>query len=128
MTKNTPGPWELSDSSRPSNRYFVSSVGGTNIARVLGAYTAVSHGRHWEESAANARLIAAAPELLEALTKLLPSLKNWLADVQADAPDGWQGLADDIGIAEAAIHKAVTGEPWTGMKFDETAEQVKKGE
>ena len=45
-------------------------------------------------------------ELLMALTRLLPNLKNWLADVQADAPDGWQGLADDIALAEAAIRKA----------------------
>jgi hypothetical protein len=55
---------------------------------------------------ANSRLIAAAPELLEGITRVLPTLKNWLADVQGDTPDGWQGLADDIAFIEAAIRKA----------------------
>ena len=54
----------------------------------------------------DAMLIAAAPELGQSLRKLLPSLKNWLADLQTDTPDGWQGLADDIAFAEATLKKA----------------------
>jgi hypothetical protein len=48
--------------------------------------------RSGDESAANARLIAAAPDLLEALTDLL----------------GWQTLAPDdvVAAARAAIDKA----------------------
>jgi hypothetical protein len=53
--------------------------------------------RSGDESAANARLIAAAPELLEALTDLL----------------GWQTLAPDdvVAAARAAIARAEEVKP-----------------
>lgn len=72
--KHTPGPWYWKDGAiRAANRDFVlwpQNVMGAlelNWADCLGAC-----GKHSEDNAeANARLIAAAPELLEALQRML---------------------------------------------------------
>jgi len=69
--KHTPGPWHINDMTLPSRRYVTI---GNNIAHVLHN----SRGKIYSikqmepEQAANARLIAAAPELLEALREMLP--------------------------------------------------------
>lgn len=64
MTKHTPGPWEC----RPSNEYgWTYEI--TN-----------KEGNDDTQAEANARLIAAAPDLLEALQ----SVHQWMDD-QADA-------------------------------------------
>ena len=72
--------------------------------KVANAITPVYDGvgaREAEETRANARLIAAAPELLEALQKMLPELRG-LSIVSDTA-------AEMLREAEAAIAKA-TGE------------------
>lgn len=84
-TKHTPGPWNF-DNHSPA-------------LPVLGIYAADGknpfHGdRSQEELAANARLIAAAPELLEALQGLLNAL-----------PSATTHPA--IKVARAAIAKAI---------------------
>jgi hypothetical protein len=62
--KHTKGPWEYD--TFPNDHISVRQVGSTNtaVAAVLGH-------RPFEEKLANARLIAAAPELLEALKNIL---------------------------------------------------------
>lgn len=93
-TKHTPGPWKILDTTR-CNGYEIFRIGGNNA------------GGSWAESItsgdrdANARLIAAAPELLEALLAAIPELPTH------DHPDG---LADyecpALRKARAAIAKA----------------------
>lgn len=64
--KHTPGPWEacdVGDYSDYDGRCRVILGDDLRIVVVLGDH---------DESAANARLIAAAPDLLEALGELLP--------------------------------------------------------
>src|SRR3990167_8558429 len=70
MTQHTPGPWEASEAKAPANRIIV----GPNphfpgkrmtLADVFGFTGA-------ESAEANARIIAAAPDLLEALRSILP--------------------------------------------------------
>lgn len=91
-TKHTPGPWNLT----PIENRIVS--GNTVIARI---YAHTDKGQpsnvapFTEEDAANAKLIAAAPELLEALQELCAD--KYLAD-----PIN----ADRMGKAKAAIAKA----------------------
>lgn len=69
-TKHTPGPWLASKYPR-SNAYVVTTTPGDakgDIANVLfGLGSKIA-----EETEANARLIAAAPELLEAAIEALP--------------------------------------------------------
>ena len=95
MSKHTPGPW-------CANRFSIMAKGSTDtysgtvwgcIARVEELYAWDSEGRGWSTSGdrdANAHLIAAAPELLEALEIALDC-----------AGDAWWAEK-----AEAAIAKA----------------------
>ena len=90
-TKHTPGPWHVS-----KGRSVVWVKAGHQD--VAGAYMGSYPARCGEQDLANARLIAAAPELLEALDRIL----NW--------PRVFDGLrAEDVAFARAAIAKA-TGE------------------
>lgn len=82
MSKHTPGPWRVGESCR--------------VADIKAGYNALIARVEIESAGdrgdANARLIAAAPDLLEAL-------KHALED-----GDDWRGLA------ESAIRKAEGGE------------------
>ena len=63
-TQHTPGPWKVKDTSRPSEHTSRLSIVLASGSAII-AYPA--NGWPPNEMAANARLIAAAPELLEAL-------------------------------------------------------------
>jgi hypothetical protein len=90
-TKHTPGPWQLSKS------------GEVVYAGVLSVAT--THGHH--NPKANAKLIAAAPDLLEALQWLMDypekDLQQWASDSQ---PVVMTFTAVHIAKARAAIKKA----------------------
>jgi len=63
----SPGPWEAI-LSKPSRR----GIDGTAMVRAGGtmAIDCIRSGDSWEEVEGNCRLIAAAPELVEALRKI----------------------------------------------------------
>ena len=85
MSRSTPGPWIASDYD--VNYVEIDAANGEQVGE---AY-----------SPANGRLIAAAPELLEALTLLLQQVD---ASGNGDAPDfGWPKATQ---AARAAIAKA----------------------
>jgi hypothetical protein len=70
--KHTPGPWEI---QKADDAYCIASIGHLVIMPVAGK---VKH----DNSEADARLIAAAPELLEALEAMLEAYddgvgKDW---------------------------------------------------
>lgn len=77
MSKHTPGPWRVTEmcgqATSPRDGYFVSLVDSlgvrSDIATVRRCPT-INAG----EVAANARLIAAAPELYEALKELVSTI------------------------------------------------------
>lgn len=100
MSKYTPGPWE----AEFGETYNVRDAGGGRLAMLTNLKGAYGMGgrRNGDEVAANARLIAAAPDLLEALQGLLAKC----------AADGWWLKADvirEMDATSAAIAKA-TGE------------------
>lgn len=73
VTKHTPGPWKHDNNTvyslhlrngKPSNRFYAS------------IYVDFAYGVSAKEGEANARLMAAAPELLEALQMLLRSHRH----------------------------------------------------
>src|SRR5690606_2736111 len=100
--KGTPGPWQLSIETPTIIKQDMSSIGlsrgGVLIASACGHISSELYPTY-EQAIANARLIAAAPELLEALTEI----------VAAADGDGWKQLDPSFAAARAAIAKA-TGE------------------
>lgn len=86
MSAHTPGPWAY----RPSNNgHFIAGTGENS-----GYLAEVRQCRSKQDVRADARLIAAAPELLESLQSVLNSCLDS------------QGLADAYKQARAAIAKA----------------------
>lgn len=85
-SNHTPGPWRLHDMERAT---VVAGKPGGEIANCLNGFG---------DQAANAHLIAAAPELLEAL--------QWIADEIGDPVTPTRPSVDAIQAARAAIVKA----------------------
>jgi hypothetical protein len=88
MSKHTPGPWH----------YFETEDGRCRVKPLNGKYIVAECSAmepQCEEQGSNARLIAAAPDLLEALRRLLDS-----GDVRDAAEKG------ALAAARAAIAKA----------------------
>ena len=92
MSEHTPGPW--SESPDGSTIY---RVDGVPVARIAAA------GRPGDARSANARLIAAAPDMLEALEKALH-----LLELQSEPTDAFRYVdgVDVPAAARAAIAQA----------------------
>ena len=88
MSKHTPGPWHISDDEQ--NVLAKDGTGNRLIAQC--------HAGHLPERSANARLIAAAPDLLATLRRLVEVLE---CD-QCTEVRGWEEYDD----ARTAIAKA----------------------
>jgi hypothetical protein len=68
-TKHTPGPWIIEDAQEKDNCFGISSMnGGHYIWKEF--VTVYSHSSFRGQGKANAKLIAAAPDLLEALKRI----------------------------------------------------------
>ncbi|WP_211837982.1 hypothetical protein [Proteus terrae] len=97
--KHTPAPWVVED----NRTYFeIRAVDNySHLADICGSQITYDDGIHSKDGVAyaNACLIAAAPELLEALVELTESAKQYI--------DGLGDLSDAIDTAKAAIAKAL---------------------
>lgn len=89
MTKHTPGPWAFDDDRVITSPHTHNDL-DDDVCEVYGGNDDIAEVRR-----ANARLIAAAPELLEALKELMVA-----ADRVSAEPVTW------LGKARAAIAKA----------------------
>lgn len=88
-TKHTPGPW-LTDEMMPGDQYrYVFAAKGPIVCRV----SAFAAGE------ANARLIAAAPDLLAACKKAIAELDDYCAD-HSNVWDFYEKLRSAIAKAE----------------------------
>lgn len=98
MSDYTPGPWEVSyldDTERPgieADRFSV-VIFGVRAEDDCGI-----HGRTEKEEMANARLIAAAPELLQALEQSLEEYK----ECGAISNETWKNADQAIAKAKGA--------------------------
>ena len=102
--KGTPGPWELNYVT------YVTDSSGNHLCEVLGDKTDL------DEDLSNAKLIAAAPELLSALQDVIKSLEITLRvgyeriiDLggECDIPEVMIKGHSEIARAKAAIAKAL---------------------
>jgi hypothetical protein len=90
MSKHTPGPW-ISDDVGPSDirRYVVANSSSSAGFRVIAElYLSDTWDDFRKEAEANARLIASAPDLLEALEMALDELMDagFSADISGSKP------------------------------------------
>ena len=69
MSKHTAGPWINKETAGGHNTEIYTETGGSTIALTY-------HACSYEENAANANLIAAAPDLLEACKAMIACLED----------------------------------------------------
>lgn len=103
--KHTPGPWQITHLRRGIEQINMFRIGGP-VTHEHNEYCSAifqSYDEHDEHNDANAKLISAAPELLEAL-QLAEATINRLA-VQHGPFNSSQGTLD---VIKAAITKATT--------------------
>jgi hypothetical protein len=100
--KFTPGPWRLEGPDGFGDYNVLESASDPVVAAVI------SNVRLASEVNANARLIASAPELLEALQGVLWMAEEWFKH-GGDKTTFFDGYKESLNEARAAILKA-TGE------------------
>ena len=107
-TQHTPGPWHLGSGNGEGSIYAENDrmrleTGGTTLYPVCDIQT----GWNTEEDQANARLIAAAPQMLAALRAALEAMGDSYDATDAAGEEGaalWDQVAEAIATA--------TGETW----------------
>lgn len=101
-TTSTPGPWRIEPAvpgEASGTHVFAANPGGS-----AGDFVTIAD---FVDNEANARLIAAAPELLAALKTLLSVLPdNWGDAIKDGVLPAFHLLAEDMDSALAAIAKA----------------------
>lgn len=113
MSKHTPGPWSVSNGQVMSEYAIKAECRGSGFGSSVAIVTQ-RDGQNplpHDEAMANARLIAAAPELLDALRGMLAIVENsrGVAGYHLNGDTAEWDEFDEIDIAHTAIAKA-TGE------------------
>jgi hypothetical protein len=108
--KHTPGPWDLGGKVKLSNTHLVRYV-RFNSEIVCqcwstGVDRALPVSQREQEMDANARLIAAAPDMLEALKGTLALAEAYYRTLPDDGPEQDHYMTSIIEPARAAIAKA----------------------
>lgn len=103
-SKHTPGPWEVFAASRERENPGIEGDSGTYSVVMFGGPGEGIQGRTRDERDANAKLIAAAPELLTLLAKAKEMAE--FGDINADMEDdgiGWKQWYRDTCAAIAKV-------------------------
>jgi len=82
MTEHTPGPWTQPETKRTHNRWYVEGGGGL-VAAVGGPQFSIGN----DEADANARLIAAAPDLLWFTQQLFNAVDTGMLTLDSPADE-----------------------------------------
>ena len=88
MSNHTPGPWGTDDGAEVWPMDGPTSF--VTLARVVGPWSDSQWYGSVEEGRANGRLIAAAPELLDALRDCCGRLRQW---IESEDEDDMEALA-----------------------------------
>jgi len=107
VSKHTPGPWEYLTETTYAGDYPYSVGHKVKIGNEILTISCHGYGadKFFEEAAANARLIAAAPEMYEALRWLL-HLAHDVSKAGPDFPVTEEEWADAWESAKAALERA----------------------
>lgn len=105
MSAHTPGPWAAVETRAKTTQFDIENADGNGgpVARIPRQSPAMACATNFR-GLSNARLIAAAPDLLEALRNLVIAADN--LDPQSGAPVGYGVLLDAVAFADKAIAKA----------------------
>lgn len=104
-SKHTPGPWAVHREEKTGNVPYV--VAPDLLTMIADVNTVERHILHAPEDAeANARLIAVAPELLEALEQAAAAYELLIVSTLGFTPEERSAMEKDLALFEAAIHKA----------------------
>ena len=101
----TPGPWRVGDNVPDNDTSILADFAG-HPTTICECFNHARIGRN--DDKANARLIAAAPDLLEAL-RLVLEHAEWIAAVHVGTPPPNSEFARRAKMARAAIAKATDG-------------------
>ncbi len=82
--EHTPGPWQARQWS--SGNWHVTPVAAFHVPLIASTEYQAGHGIDAPTEEANARLIAAAPDLLATLAAIVLPYREWLGDRADDAP------------------------------------------
>lgn len=99
--KFTPGPWFITNHR---TKYIEARIGGGMLQEIAAVGPTIADDGYGEQKAANAALIAAAPELLRELERALDSLEY--IDLNMPTLIGYGVRKSKIASARAAIAKA----------------------
>jgi len=112
MSKHTPGPWDWSPHYKTGDGRATWSLIGSQDGYGILSCDGDENSPQGLNDEANARLIAAAPELLEALTQIHDVYAAMRQRLSVDyANDGWSAETITLDKAKAAIAKATGEQP-----------------
>ena len=109
-TKHTPGPWKMLHEKDGDIWVFGNPKGRAAICRFLPPKNKYIHGETietidlTEENIANAKLTAAAPDLLEACKRMLRAITN--EEIIGHIADHTEGFDNAVMFMETQIKKA----------------------
>ena len=106
-TKHTPGPWELFHRAHGGDKWTI-AVFKSGTKHEVVSWTGFDSSHFQKQALANARLIAAAPELLAALKRAREYVVRIDGTMGFTAPEK-RLTAPDIAVIDAAIAKAEGG-------------------
>lgn len=104
MNKHTPGPWRVSTPDHTSGATMIQAADGTIICSRVMAHDGSNDDI--EAAEANARLVAAAPELLEALELAKLAVENAIRLCRRHDDNAFIGHAFTLDNINSAIGKA----------------------
>ncbi len=109
-TKHTQGPWTINSYQASTDTVNHAILGRANddkrTVTIATVYPITDEGQPWSESGLNARLIAAAPELLAALESILSISKAGVIHRNETGKPQWSALDEITKLVDMAIAKA----------------------
>lgn len=102
--KGTKGPWSFEHNSASDEVTFCINVVAGEVSDICYLQSNEEYLPSWVHTVANANLIAAAPELLEALQEVVKAMRQYEMDVGESAPYKHRMMMEK---AELALSKAL---------------------